>query len=82
MDYQQGTCIDNRYRLESRIDTGGFSEVWRVTDTQVSDDTTESDVALKLPRVDAHSSSKIESRFRRECRILKGLTATVALRMG
>lgn len=53
-----------------------------MTDTQVSDDTTESDVALKLPRVDAHSSSKIESRFRRECRILKGLTATVALRMG
>lgn len=80
MNYQQGTYIDNRYRLESRIDTGGFSEVWRVTDTQVSDDTTESDVALKLPRVDAHSSSKVESRFRREYRILKRLTATVAPR--
>jgi len=59
---QVGTCIGDRYRLDSLIAIGGMGEVWRAHDTVL-----DRDVALKALR-DEKSGPDELARFEREAR--------------
>lgn len=64
-----GTTLSGRYRLESRIGSGGMSTVYRA-----HDETLERFVAIKLMnREVAHDSDQLE-RFRREARAVARLS--------
>ena len=52
-----------RYRLESRIATGGMGEVWRATDTLLG-----REVAVKLLKPEFADDSTFRQRFETEAR--------------
>ena len=54
---------DERYRLDSRIATGGMGEVWRATDTQLG-----RTVAIKLLKTEYADDATFRSRFVTEAR--------------
>ena len=54
---------DERYRLDSRIATGGMGEVWRATDTQL-----DRTVAIKLLKTEYADDPTFRSRFVTEAR--------------
>jgi eukaryotic-like serine/threonine-protein kinase len=64
-----GTLLNDRYRLEARIGTGGMSSVYRALDT-----TLERQVAIKLMNREIASDSDQLERFRREARAVAQLS--------
>ncbi|ADB48454.1 protein kinase domain-containing protein [Conexibacter woesei] len=64
-----GTLLNDRYRLEARIGTGGMSTVYRALDT-----TLERPVAIKLMNREIASDSDQLERFRREARAVAQLS--------
>jgi serine/threonine-protein kinase len=64
-----GTLLNDRYRLEARIGTGGMSSVYRALDT-----TLERQVAIKLMNREITTDSDQLERFRREARAVAQLS--------
>lgn len=64
-----GTLLNDRYRLEARIGTGGMSTVYRALD-----ETLERPVAIKLMNREIASDSDQLERFRREARAVAQLS--------
>ena len=64
-----GTTLSGRYRLESRIGSGGMSTVYRA-----QDETLERFVAIKLMNREVATDSDQLERFRREARAVARLT--------
>jgi serine/threonine-protein kinase len=64
-----GTLLNDRYRLEARIGTGGMSTVYRALD-----ETLERQVAIKLMNREIASDSDQLERFRREARAVAQLS--------
>jgi serine/threonine-protein kinase len=64
-----GTLLNDRYRLEARIGTGGMSTVYRALDQ-----TLERQVAIKLMNREIASDSDQLERFRREARSVAQLS--------
>jgi predicted Ser/Thr protein kinase len=64
-----GTRLNDRYRLEARIGTGGMSSVYRATD-----ETLERPVAIKLMNREIATDSDQLERFRREARAVAQLS--------
>jgi len=60
-----GTFADDarRYRLDSRIATGGMGEVWRATDTVLN-----REVAVKVLKHEYADDATFRSRFETEAR--------------
>lgn len=61
--------LGDRYRLTSRIATGGMGEVWRADDELLG-----REVAVKLLRRHVAADPEFRERFRSEARITAGLT--------
>ena len=57
------TGTDPRYRLDSRIATGGMGEVWRATDTVL-----DREVAVKILKHEYADDPSFRSRFQAEAR--------------
>ena len=57
------TGADPRYRLDSRIATGGMGEVWRATDTVL-----DREVAVKILKHEYADDPSVRSRFQAEAR--------------
>ena len=55
------TSLAGRYRLDSRIDTGGYAEVWRAEDTVLA-----RPVAVKILRPEVAAEPSILDRFRHQ----------------
>jgi serine/threonine-protein kinase len=64
-----GTRLNGRYRLESRIGSGGMSTVYRATD-----ETLQRQIAIKLMNREVASDSDQLERFRREARAVAQLS--------
>lgn len=64
-----GTLLNDRYRLEARVGTGGMSTVYRARDL-----TLEREVAIKLLNREIASDSDQLERFRREARAVAQLS--------
>ena len=64
-----GMCLNDRYRLEAQIGSGGMSTVYRAFDT-----TLERQVAVKLMHREIASDSDQLERFRREARSVAQLS--------
>ncbi|WP_408956912.1 protein kinase domain-containing protein [Natrinema sp. 74] len=62
-DARPGTVIDDRFRLEERIDTGGLATVWRASDRE-----RERPVALKCEPDGASERERVRAHFRGELR--------------
>lgn len=62
-DDRAGTLVDDRFRLEERLDTGGFATVWRATDRERN-----LPVALKCEPVESRDRARIRTHFRGELR--------------
>ena len=73
----KGTLIEGRYRIEDRMGTGGFGEIYRVHDEVLS-----RQLVLKIPRVDLAKSDAFRRAFLREARLAMELRSpgTVAVR--
>jgi serine/threonine-protein kinase len=61
--------LDERYRLDALVATGGMGEVWRATDV-----TLRRTVAVKLLRVALLADPQFDARFEVEARIMAALT--------
>ncbi|MFJ8431334.1 tetratricopeptide repeat protein [Kitasatospora sp. NPDC094019] len=63
---RHGLMINDRYRMECCIGTGGMGAVWAAQDTRL-----QRDVAVKvlLPRIDGLEDQEAQARFEREARI-------------
>jgi serine/threonine protein kinase len=55
------TSLAGRYRLDSRIDTGGYAEVWRAKDTLLA-----RPVAVKILRPEVATDTGVLARFRHQ----------------
>jgi serine/threonine-protein kinase len=64
-----GTTLNDRYRLEARIGSGGMSTVYRATD-----ETLQRQVAIKLMNREISTDSDQLERFRREARAVAQLS--------
>src|SRR5437763_13110976 len=64
-----GTTLNDRYRLEARIGSGGMSTVYRA-----HDETLQRPVAIKLMNREVASDSDQLERFRREARAVAQLS--------
>ena len=64
-----GQTLNNRYRVDARIGSGGMSEVYRAFDQQ-----RQIHVALKFLREDLAEDPEFERRFRKEANALQRLT--------
>jgi serine/threonine protein kinase len=62
------TLIDNRYRLQDRLASGGMGEVWRATDESLG-----RTVAVKVLRPELLADPTFSARFRAEARMLAAL---------
>ncbi|HWL36990.1 MAG TPA: protein kinase [Frankiaceae bacterium] len=68
MTVETGTRLNDRYRLESRIATGGMGEVWRARDELL-----DRDVAVKMLKHEYADDESFLERFRAEARHTAGL---------
>jgi hypothetical protein len=68
MPFSIGECIDGRYEIRALLRKGGMAEVYRAVDN-----TTGSDVVLKLPHVAIIGDMTAFSRYQREIEIARGL---------
>ncbi len=68
MRLEAGMLVDGRYRLISRIGSGGMADVWRAHDSELS-----RDVALKLLHQNFARDREFVERFRREASAAAGL---------
>ena len=68
MTVENGTRLNDRYRLESRIATGGMGEVWRARDELL-----DRDVAVKMLKHEYADDESFLERFRAEARHTAGL---------
>ena len=59
-----GSVLDDRYRLELMIGTGGMAVVYKATDLKVNNNT----VAIKLLKEEAACDEIVVKRFKNECR--------------
>jgi hypothetical protein len=64
-----GTTLSSRYRIESKIGSGGMSTVYKAFD-----ETLERDVALKIMHTDVSRDPSALERFRREARTVAQLS--------
>ena len=60
-----GTVVDDRYRLEAKLGSGGMGEVWKARDQRLF-----SAVAIKILRLAAELPEDTEERFEREMRVM------------
>jgi len=65
---RKGTVVDERYRLEKKIGSGGMADVWLATDTEL-----DRDVAIKILHDRFAQDTEFVERFRREARSAAGL---------
>jgi len=72
MPWALGDVIDDRYRLDKHLGTGGFADVWGSLDSD-RDQT----VAIKLPISESHDTDMFE-RFERERDILERFGDSIA----
>jgi len=72
MPWALGDVIDDRYRLDEHLGTGGFADVWRSLDSQ-----RDQPVALKLPLSNGQDRELFE-RFQRGREMLEPFGETVA----
>jgi eukaryotic-like serine/threonine-protein kinase len=63
-----GVLIDDRYRLDDRLATGGMGDVWRATDTSLG-----RTVAVKILLPALLTDPSFSTRFRSEARMLAAL---------
>ncbi|GAA2455400.1 hypothetical protein GCM10010191_88230 [Actinomadura vinacea] len=63
-----GLVLNDRYRLEERLATGGMGEVWRAADQALA-----REVAVKLLRPELMSDASARERFRSEARFAGAL---------
>ena len=68
MQMAPGVVVDSRYRLLSRLGTGGMAEVWAAEDTELG-----RQVALKLLHSRLAADQDFVERFRREASAAAGL---------
>jgi serine/threonine-protein kinase len=66
---RSGDVLDDRYRLDGPVATGGMGEVWRATDV-----TLRRTVAVKLLRPALLADPQSDARFQAEARIMAALT--------
>ena len=65
---RKGTVIDERYRLDRRIGSGGMAEVWLADDTEL-----DRKVAVKVLHDNFAQDQEFVERFRREAQAAAGL---------
>jgi serine/threonine-protein kinase len=65
---RKGTIVDERYRLERKIGTGGMADVWLAEDTEL-----DRDVAIKILHDRFAQDSEFVQRFQREAQSAAGL---------
>ena len=65
---RKGTVVDERYRLNRKIGSGGMADVWLATDTEL-----DRDVAIKILHDRFAQDKEFVERFRREARSAAGL---------
>ena len=67
-DARKGTMVDERYRLDRKIGTGGMADVWLAEDTEL-----DRDVAIKILHDRFAQDSEFVQRFQREAQSAAGL---------
>jgi eukaryotic-like serine/threonine-protein kinase len=67
-DVQTGTVVDERYRLDRKIGTGGMADVWLADDTEL-----DRKVAIKILHDNFAQDSEFVQRFQREAQSAAGL---------
>jgi eukaryotic-like serine/threonine-protein kinase len=67
-DVQSGTVVDERYRLDRKIGTGGMADVWLADDTDL-----DRKVAIKILHDNFAQDSEFVQRFQREAQSAAGL---------
>jgi beta-lactam-binding protein with PASTA domain/predicted Ser/Thr protein kinase len=65
---RQGTIVDERYRLEEKIGTGGMADVWLAADKEL-----DREVAVKILHDRFAQDKEFVERFRREAQSAAGL---------
>ena len=65
---QKGTMVDERYRLERKIGSGGMADVWLAEDTEL-----DRNVAIKILHDRFAQDSEFVQRFQREAQSAAGL---------
>ena len=65
----EGILLNNRYRLEERLGSGGMAEVYRAQDL-----TLERTVAIKILRKDYSESKDFRTRFHQEAKAAANLS--------
>ena len=65
---RKGTVVDERYRLERKIGSGGMAEVWLAEDTEL-----DRDVAIKILHDRFAQDKEFVQRFQREAQSAAGL---------
>jgi beta-lactam-binding protein with PASTA domain/predicted Ser/Thr protein kinase len=65
---QQGTVVDERYRLDHKIGTGGMADVWLAEDMEL-----DRQVAIKILHDKYAQDSEFVQRFQREAQAAAGL---------
>lgn len=68
MHLSPGSVLADRYRLASRIATGGMGEVWEAVDVRL-----ERPVAVKVLKPEISADPEFLERFRVEARLAAGL---------
>ena len=68
MRLAEGTTVDERYRLERRLGSGGMADVWLATDTELG-----RPIALKVLHDRFAQDASFVERFRREAAAAAGL---------
>jgi eukaryotic-like serine/threonine-protein kinase len=67
-DVQNGTVVDERYRLDRKIGSGGMADVWLADDTEL-----DRKVAIKILHDNFAQDSEFVQRFQREAQSAAGL---------
>src|SRR5262245_65404756 len=65
---ENGTVVDERYRLDRKIGSGGMAEVWLAEDTEL-----DRKVAVKILHDNFAQDSEFVQRFQREAQSAAGL---------
>src|SRR6187402_1440677 len=67
-DLGSGTVVDDRYRLDRKIGSGGMADVWLAEDTEL-----DRKVAVKILHDNFAQDSEFVQRFQREAQSAAGL---------